>query len=56
MYQAETLDTLISEESDSSKLAGIPLGVEDNICTLDIRTTNASRMLGILHPLTMLPL
>lgn len=50
LYQAETLDTLISEESDSSKLAGIPLGVEDNICTLDIRTTSASRMLENFTP------
>lgn len=40
----------LERQSVSGILAGVPVGVKDNICTLNIRTTCASRMLDDFHP------
>lgn len=43
--QAGYVDELIRQNVEVSELAGIPMGLKDNICTKNIRTTCGSRML-----------
>lgn len=45
LSDAEKADKLRAENKSSSLLCGIPFAAKDNLCTKDIRTTAASRML-----------
>ncbi|PSN19834.1 Asp-tRNA(Asn)/Glu-tRNA(Gln) amidotransferase GatCAB subunit A [filamentous cyanobacterium CCP5] len=43
--QAQAVDQKIAAGEDIGLLAGIPMGIKDNLCTLGVRTTCASRVL-----------
>ena len=48
--EARAIDDFISEGKPLSNLAGIPLGVQDNISTLGIRTSCSSRIIETFIP------
>jgi len=50
LSQAEDIQTKILRGECMSPLAGVPVGVKDNICTKDLRTTCASKMLADFIP------
>ena len=49
MAQAKALDE-DKEKLAVGPLAGVPAGVKDNICTLDVKTSCASKILGEFAP------
>lgn len=50
LEQAKAIDEKLFKGQALSPLAGIPIGIKDNICTKGIRTTCASRMLYNFEP------
>lgn len=47
---AKNADKIISENADFNPLCGIPVAIKDNICTKDIKTTCASKILSNFIP------
>lgn len=43
--EARALDQRVAKGEDIGRLGGVPVGIKDNICTVDMPTTCASRML-----------
>lgn len=50
LEKAKKVDEKIAKSENISRLAGIPIGIKDNICTKNILTTCASKMLGNFIP------
>ena len=48
--RAEEVQKAIASGAVSGPLAGVPVGIKDNICTMGIKTTCASKILGEFKP------
>lgn len=48
--RAREIDALLAKGEDPGPLAGIPIGIKDNICTKGVRTTCSSKMLHNFEP------
>jgi len=55
LEQARQVDAKIAAGEEIGMLAGIPIGIKDNMCTKGIPTTCASRILENLSRLMSLP-
>lgn len=50
MREAEEVDRLVASGKDLGPLAGVLVGVKDNICTADMPSTGGSRILEGYRP------
>ncbi len=48
--QAAGIDALVASGADPGALAGVPVGLKDNLCVRGLRTTCCSRILDDWHP------
>ena len=54
LAQAKQVDAKLAAGEEIGLLAGIPIGIKDNMCTKGITTTCGSKILKTLFPLTSL--
>lgn len=50
LAEAETIQQKITSGELTGPLAGVPMGIKDNICTWGVKTTCASKILGDFRP------
>ncbi|KAH7430279.1 hypothetical protein KP509_09G091800 [Ceratopteris richardii] len=50
LQEAEQLDKMVAAKSPLGPLAGVPFGIKDNLCTLDMPSTGGSKILEGYRP------
>lgn len=50
LQEAEQLDKMIAAKAPLGLLAGVPFGIKDNLCTLDMPSTGGSKILESYRP------